>query len=204
MPKPRAVLFDIGSTLWSSPPEDPGALQSCYSRGRAILIEALGDAPPVEAPLNAVAAHARAALNLRVHPRQDVHQAQDALVAHLEAARPFGVPLTVTRGEAGNGFAGGGDGPASRAARAALREAWGIDAVDMASGGSIPLVMSLQQAAPAAEILMFGSTDGYSNIHAPNERVLLTEFEAATVAKVEFVEGFAREWTSSRSEEEVT
>jgi acetylornithine deacetylase/succinyl-diaminopimelate desuccinylase-like protein len=175
----------LGERLWSGP---------------AITIVGF-DAPPVDAPLNAVAAHARAALNLRVHPRQDVHAAQDALVAHLEAARPFGVPLTVTRGEAGNGFAGAGDGPASRAARAALREAWGIEAVDMASGGSIPLVMSLQQAAPAAEILMFGSTDGYSNIHAPNERVLLTEFEAATVAKVEFVERFAREWTTSRSEE---
>ena len=54
MPKPRVVLFDIGSTLWSSPPEDPGALQSCYSRGQQILIDALGSAPPVEALIEAV------------------------------------------------------------------------------------------------------------------------------------------------------
>jgi HAD superfamily hydrolase (TIGR01549 family) len=54
MPKPRVVLFDIGSTLWSSPPEDPGALDRCYSRGQQILIDALGTAPPVEALIDAV------------------------------------------------------------------------------------------------------------------------------------------------------
>ncbi len=48
MPKPRVVLFDIGSTLWSSPAEDPGALEYCYGRGREILIEALGDAPSMD------------------------------------------------------------------------------------------------------------------------------------------------------------
>jgi HAD superfamily hydrolase (TIGR01509 family) len=37
MTTPRAVLFDIGSTLWSSPAEDPGALAYCYGRGREIL-----------------------------------------------------------------------------------------------------------------------------------------------------------------------
>jgi HAD superfamily hydrolase (TIGR01509 family) len=54
MPKPRVVLFDIGSTLWSSPPEDPGALERCYSRGHEILVEALGKAPPVPALVDAV------------------------------------------------------------------------------------------------------------------------------------------------------
>ena len=54
MPKPRVVLFDIGSTLWSSPAEDPGALESCYSKGRGILLDALGMAPPVEALIEAV------------------------------------------------------------------------------------------------------------------------------------------------------
>jgi HAD superfamily hydrolase (TIGR01509 family) len=54
MPKPRAVLFDIGSTLWSSPPEDPGALATCYGRGREILVEAFGQAPAIEDLIEAV------------------------------------------------------------------------------------------------------------------------------------------------------
>ena len=57
MPKPRVVLFDIGSTLWASPAEDPGALQSCYSRGHQILTEALGKSPPVDALIEAVEGH---------------------------------------------------------------------------------------------------------------------------------------------------
>ena len=54
MPKPRVVLFDIGSTLWSSPAEDPGALERCYNLGRQILLDSLGDAPPLESLIDAV------------------------------------------------------------------------------------------------------------------------------------------------------
>jgi FMN phosphatase YigB (HAD superfamily) len=57
MTRPRLILFDIGETLWSSPPEDPGALAACYGRGRDILVQALGDAPPLEALVDAVEGH---------------------------------------------------------------------------------------------------------------------------------------------------
>jgi putative hydrolase of the HAD superfamily len=57
MPKPRVVLFDIGSTLWSSPAEDPGSLERWYARGRRILVEAMSDAPSVEALIDAVEGH---------------------------------------------------------------------------------------------------------------------------------------------------
>ena len=61
----------------------------------------------------------------------------------------------------------------------------------VATGGSIPLVNALQEAAPDAEILLLGTTDGFANIHAPNERVLLDEFEKAVVAEAEFFRRFA-------------
>jgi HAD superfamily hydrolase (TIGR01509 family) len=54
MTQPRLVLFDIGSTLWSSPAEDPDALHQCYTRAREALLRALPDAPPVEALIDAV------------------------------------------------------------------------------------------------------------------------------------------------------
>jgi putative hydrolase of the HAD superfamily len=58
MSKPRAVLFDIGSTLWSSPAEDPGALAYCYGRGRDILIaDATGDIPSMETLIEVVEGH---------------------------------------------------------------------------------------------------------------------------------------------------
>jgi len=48
MAPPRVVLFDIGSTLWSSPAEDADALERCYSRARDALLAALPDVPPLE------------------------------------------------------------------------------------------------------------------------------------------------------------
>ena len=148
--------------------------------------------------MNAVAGHAKAFLNVRVHPEQSAAEAQAAVVRHLEAQRPFGQRLTVTPGEVGDGFAARLDGPAGDAARAALRQAWDEDVQLMASGGSIPLVMALDTAVPDAEKLLFGATDGYSNIHGPNERVLIDELERATVAKAVFLNEFTARWEAGR------
>jgi ribose-phosphate pyrophosphokinase len=57
---------------------------------------------------------------------------------------------------------------------------------EIATGGSIPLVNAFQQAVPEAEMLLLGTTDGFANIHAPNERVLVDEFEKAVLAEAEF------------------
>ena len=55
------------------------------------------------------------------------------------------------------------------------------------SGGSIPLVNALNRAVPHAEVLLVGTTDGYANIHGPNERVLLDEFEKAVLAEADLL-----------------
>lgn len=167
----------LGERIWSGP---------------AVTVVAF-DAPPTTAPLNAVAGHARATLNLRVHPRQDAAEAQAALVRHLETHRPFGVQVALTKGEVGNGFAAELGGPAYESAKAALAAAWdGGTPERVAGGGSIPLVMALHQGIPEAEKLLFGATDGYAQIHAPNERLLLDELHKATVANALFLAEFAR------------
>jgi len=125
-------------------------------------------------------------MSLRVDPEQDPVEAQAALVRHLEELKPFGIELTVHALETGTGFAATTDGPAYDAAREALGRAWGAETVSIATGGSIPLVNALQQAAPEAEMLLFGTTDGFANIHAPNERVVVDEFEKAVLAEAEF------------------
>lgn len=167
---------DLGSKIWSGP-----------------AITLIGfDAPPTSAPQNAVSSHAKAVLNLRVHPAQDAVQAQDALVAHLEAQRPFGVMLQVTRGETGNGFLAATDGPAFAAASDALAEAWQHEAGTLAGGGSIPIVMALDEAVPSAEKVLFGASDGFSAIHGPNERVLIDELVRTTAAMADFFGRYAQ------------
>ena len=50
----RAVLFDIGSTLWSSPAEDPEGLATVYGRGRDALADVAPSLPTLEALVEAV------------------------------------------------------------------------------------------------------------------------------------------------------
>lgn len=159
-----------------------GSLGSRIWTGPAITVIGF-DAPAADAPVNAVASSASAVLNLRVHPGQSAADAQQALVEHLRSLRPFGVALEVTSGEAGDGFMADQDGRVVQVALDALSRAWECQAGMLGSGGSIPIVTSLQQAVPEAEILLFGATDGHAAIHAPNERVLLDELRRSIVAK---------------------
>jgi cysteinylglycine-S-conjugate dipeptidase len=139
----------------------------------------------------AITPHARALLNVRVHPEQDAGEAQRAVINHLRAVRPFGIELQVTAGPTGNGFAAPTDGPAYAAAREAWSNAYGAEVMMAGSGGSIPIVSALSNSLPNAEALLVGSADGYSNIHGPNERVLLDEFEKTVLAEADFLGRYA-------------
>ena len=181
---------ELAEVLANMPLIGSGGLGSRVWSGPAITVIGV-DVPSVEQALNAVQARSRARLNVRVHPEQDAREAQAAVVEHLRGVRPFGIPLTVEAGETGSGFAADTAGPAYEAAKVALGEAWGGETVMVASGGSIPLVNALHAAVPEAEILLLGTTDGYANIHAPNERVLVDEFEKAIIAETKFFREFA-------------
>jgi acetylornithine deacetylase/succinyl-diaminopimelate desuccinylase-like protein len=171
----------LGERLWSGP---------------AITVTGL-DALPFDKAVNAVVPYARAKINLRVHPQQDAKEAQEALLNHLNAIRPFGISLTVTAGATGDGFAAETSGPAYDAARTALSTAWGGDTIRVATGGSIPLVHALSTGVPDAEILLLGATDGFSNIHAPNERVLVKELRNTVLAQALFFHEYADRWSST-------
>jgi len=165
----------IGSKIWSGPG-----------------ITVLGiDCPPVEGAAAAVQAHARAALNVRVHPEQPAAEAQAAVMRHLEAQRPFGVPLTISAGATGDGYRARSSGSAWDAMVDAMNEAWGAETVEIATGGAIPLVKAMSEGVPDAAMFVFGSTDSFANIHGPNERVLLDEWEKAVVAEALFFENLA-------------
>jgi acetylornithine deacetylase/succinyl-diaminopimelate desuccinylase-like protein len=166
----------IGSKIWSGPG-----------------ITVLGiDCPAVEGAAAAVQAHARAVVNVRVHPEQPAADAQAAVLRHLEAQRPFGVPLSLTAGAAGDGFRARSSGPAWDAMVVAMTTAWGADTVEIATGGAIPLVKAMSEGVPDAAMFVFGSTDSFANIHGPNERVLVDEWEKALLAETLFFDEYAQ------------
>ena len=168
----------LGSRVWSGP---------------AITVTGI-DVPSVdERAQRRVAVRARAKLNLRVHPEQDAVEAQAALVrAPRGAAAVRHRARRCTRARPATGSPPRTTGPAYEAAREAMAAAWGSAPVSAAGGGSIPLVNALQAAAPEAEILLVGATDGYANIHAPDERVLLDELEKAVVAEADVLRPLRR------------
>ena len=167
-----------------------GGLASRIWSGPAITVIGI-DVPSVDGAVNAVSPHARALLNVRVHPEQDSVEAQEAVMSHLRNVKPFGIELDVQPGPTGDGFAAVTTGPAYEAARVAWAQAWGAEVLLAGSGGSIPIVSALARALPDAEALLVGTTDGYANIHGPNERVLLDEFEKAVIAETKFFREFA-------------
>jgi cysteinylglycine-S-conjugate dipeptidase len=181
---------DLGTVLEGMPLIGTGGLGSRIWSGPAITVTGI-DVPSVEGAVNAVSPHARAVLNVRVHPEQDAAEAQIAVIEHLRAVRPWGIEIDVRPGPIGNGFAAATTGPAYDAARAAWAQAWGADVLMAGSGGSIPIVSALAAALPRAEALLVGTTDGYANIHGPNERVLLDELEKATLAEADFLGRYA-------------
>jgi acetylornithine deacetylase/succinyl-diaminopimelate desuccinylase-like protein len=183
----EAEFRRLAEVTEGTPLQGTGTLGSRVWSGPAITVIGV-DVPSVDHALNAVSPYARAKLNVRVHPEQDPAEAQAAVVAHLRAAMPFGIALDAQPLETGRGFAARPEGAVYRAARAAWSAAWGgAPTVLAGAGGSIPLVSALAQAAPAADILLVGTADGYSNIHAPNERVLLDEFQRATLAEADLL-----------------
>ncbi len=168
----------IGSKIWSGPG-----------------ITVLGiDCPAVDGAAAAVQAHARAVLNVRVHPEQPAAEAQAAVARHLEGQQPFGIPLEITLGATGDGFRARSSGPAWDAMVAAMREAWGAETVEIATGGAIPLVKAMSEGVPEAAMFVFGSTDSFANIHGPNERVLVDEWEKALLAETLFFQEVAERW----------
>ncbi len=173
--QPLIGTGSLGSRVWSGP---------------AITVIGI-DAPSVDDAINAVSPYARAKINVRVHPRQDAREAQAAVIDHLRNVLPFGISLTVEPGPTGNGFAAETTSAAFAAASDAWSAAWGADTVTAGSGGSIPLVSALAEAVPTASIMLGGATDGFANIHGPNERVLLDEFEKTTLAIADFLGRFA-------------
>ena len=189
--QPEAQFRDLGTVLDGMPLIGTGGLGSRVWSGPAITVIGI-DVPSVADAVNAVSPYARAVMNVRVHPEQEAGEAQEAVIRHLRAAKPFGIELDVRPGPTGDGFAARTDGPAYAAAREAWAAAYGAEVVMAGSGGSIPIVSALAGALPDAEALLVGTTDGYANIHGPNERVLLDEFERATVAEADFLGRYAK------------
>ena len=91
--------------------------------------------------------------------------------------------MTVTPGDIGQPYAIDASGPVYDAARAAFRQAWGNEPVDIGVGGSIPFIAEFAAAFPSAKILVTGVEDPQTQAHSINESLHLGVLERAATAE---------------------
>lgn len=132
---------------------------------------------------NTLIPSARAKVSVRVAPGGDAHAHLDAVRRHLEQHAPWGAQVKVTPGDIGQPYAIDTSGPVYDAARAAFREGWGVDAIDMGMGGSIPFIAQFAAAYPEATILVTGVEDPGTQAHSINESLHLRVLERAAVTE---------------------
>lgn len=145
------------------------------------------DTTPIDKASNTLIPRARAKVSLRVAPGGDAGAHLAALRRHLEQHAPWGAHVTVTPGDVGQPYAIDATGSVYDAARAAFRQAWGVDAVDMGMGGSIPFIAEFAAAFPDATILVTGVEDPGTQAHSVNESLDLGVLERAAVAEALFL-----------------
>jgi acetylornithine deacetylase/succinyl-diaminopimelate desuccinylase-like protein len=162
----------LASRLWSKP-----------------SVTAIGlDAPPTEGASNSLIPLAKARVSLRIAPGTDPEEAQRLLMEHLRAAAPWSVEVVTAPVHKGDAFMGKVSGPVFSAAQEALTEAFDNEARVTGSGGTIPLLTTLQQIAPDAEFVVWGPGDERSQVHAANESLDLGELERMIVAEALLLE----------------
>jgi acetylornithine deacetylase/succinyl-diaminopimelate desuccinylase-like protein len=134
-----------------------------------------------------IPAKALAKVSMRLVPGQTPAKAFALYKAYVEKIAPAGVDVTVRLIHSGDPCLVRVDNPYIQAATRALHEVWEKDTVFIRSGGSIPIVGDFDRNLGIPSVMMgFGLPD--DNIHAPNEKFHLKNFELGIRSLIRFLE----------------
>jgi acetylornithine deacetylase/succinyl-diaminopimelate desuccinylase-like protein len=124
--------------------------------------------------------------SMRLVPNQDPDKIADLTESYLRRILPAGYQMEVVRYHGGYPVLVPTDSPPMQAAAAALSQAWGRETVFTREGGSIPIVHDFMRVLGAPVVLMgFGLES--DNLHAPNEKLDLINFEKGIEASKNFM-----------------
>ena len=145
--------YSLLERLWTRPCCDVNGLLSGYT----------GEGAKTVLPSSAMAK-----VSFRLVPDQTPERVRELLEAHLERVAPSGVALKVVELHGGRPWRAAVGGPVFDAASRALEQAFGARPVLAGEGGSIPIVVELEELL-GAETLLLGFALPGANMHAPNE-----------------------------------
>ena len=173
--------------------EETGLLEGVSQIGDGSVVERMWfkpsasvlaiDATPVAKASNTLMPSARAKVSVRLAPGQDPAAAAKALEDHLRRNAPWGAHVDVVAGQCGAPGRITLEGERAEAAKTAFREAFGVDAVEIGCGGSIPIVAEFADRHPEALVLVTAVTDPNSRMHGIDESLDLGDFAKAALAE---------------------
>lgn len=111
---------------------------------------------------------AYAKISMRLVPNQDWEEITELFTKHFTSLAPRGVKVKVTPHHGGQGYVTPIDSVGYRAANRAYSETFGVPAIPVRSGGSIPIV-ALFEKELKTKIIMMGFGLDSDAIHSPNE-----------------------------------
>ncbi|MFU8947743.1 dipeptidase [Mycetocola zhadangensis] len=141
------------------------------------------DAPTVANASNTLSPVVSAKVSVRIAPGQSAADAASAIREHVAAHTPFGADVVIDDLDIGDPFLVNTSGSAFGEAKRAMKDAWGVDAVELGVGGSIPFIADLVRVFPSAEILVTGVEDPHSRAHSPNESLHLGVFARSVLSE---------------------
>lgn len=141
------------------------------------------DATPVKDASNTLIPTARAKVSVRLAPTDDPQRAEVALREHLLKHVPWGATIDIQPERGGSGSSIGLDDERAQKAVESLREAWGVEPVEMGVGGSIPIVAEFTDRNPGALVLLTAVVDPMSRMHGIDESLDLGDFGKAALAE---------------------
>jgi acetylornithine deacetylase/succinyl-diaminopimelate desuccinylase-like protein len=115
-----------------------------------------------------IASKAFAKISMRLVPNQDWENISELFKKHFESIAPSAVTVKVTPHHGGQGYVTPIDSIGYRAANKAYTESFGVAAIPVRSGGSIPIVALFEKELKSKTILMGFGLDSDA-IHSPNE-----------------------------------
>jgi acetylornithine deacetylase/succinyl-diaminopimelate desuccinylase-like protein len=138
-----------------------------------------------------IPAKAVAKVSMRLVPGMTPTKAYAQYKSYVEKIAPAGVDVEVRLVHSGEPSLIPVNNPYIQAATRALHEVWGKDTVFIRSGGSIPIVGDFARHLGIPSVMMgFGLPD--DNLHAPNEKFHLKNFELGIESLIRFMEETGR------------
>jgi acetylornithine deacetylase/succinyl-diaminopimelate desuccinylase-like protein len=138
-----------------------------------------------------IPAKAVAKVSMRLVPGMTPAKSFALYKSYVERIAPAGVDIEVRLIHSGDPCLIPVDNPYIQAATLALHEVWGKETVFIRSGGSIPIVGDFARHLGLPSVMMgFGLPD--DNLHAPNEKFHLKNFELGIESVIRFLEEVGR------------